>query len=90
MQSHYAPTKPLRLEAVCGREGEWLIGFGAVEGNSTLSRSGDLIEAAATLFDRLHEAEAQPCAGIAVAPVPRHGLGIAINDRLTRAAAAPG
>ena len=59
----------------------------AVLGNSSLSQSGDLIEAAATLFDRLHQAEASDSSGIAVAPIPDHGLGRAINDRLRRAAA---
>jgi L-threonylcarbamoyladenylate synthase len=87
MQSHYAPARPLRLDVRGAREGEWLIGFGPITGNSTLSSSGDLVEAAASLFDRLHEADAQPCIGIAVAPIPRMGLGIAINDRLARAAA---
>jgi L-threonylcarbamoyladenylate synthase len=87
MQSHYAPSKPLRLDASAPEPGEWMIGFGGVQGDSSLSTSGDLVEAAAALFDRLHEAEAQPRPAIAVAPVPRHGLGLAINDRLARAAA---
>ena len=69
--------------------GEWLIGFGAVDGDSSLSRSADLVEAAANLFDRLHEAEAQDRPRIAVAPVPDEGLGQAINDRLRRAAVPP-
>ena len=87
LASHYAPAKPIRLGAT-GRNGrEWLIGFGPVEGDSTLSASGDLVEAAASLFDRLHEADASPAAAIAVAPVPQHGLGAAIADRLRRAAA---
>jgi L-threonylcarbamoyladenylate synthase len=87
MRSHYAPAKPLRLEAIAPEPGEWMIGFGAVPGDSNLSASGDLVEAAATLFDRLHEAETRHCAAIAVAPVPHEGLGLAINDRLARAAA---
>src|SRR3546814_12592456 len=58
LASHYAPLKPLRLDAVDERDGEWLIGFGDIAGDSSLSRSGDLVEAAAALFDRLHEAEA--------------------------------
>jgi L-threonylcarbamoyladenylate synthase len=52
-----------------------------------LSASGDLVEAAASLFDRLHEADRQTQSRIAVAPVPDSGLGLAINDRLRRAAA---
>ena len=87
LASHYAPVKPLRLDAVESSPEEWLIGFGAVAGDSSLSRTGDLIEAAANLFDRLHEAEAQDQPRIAVAPVPTAGLGQAINDRLRRAAA---
>ena len=87
LASHYAPAKPIRLGATERREGEWLIGFGDVEGDSTLSASGDMVEAAAGLFDRLHEADASPAAAIAVAPIPSSGLGAAIADRLRRAAA---
>jgi L-threonylcarbamoyladenylate synthase len=90
LASHYAPSKPLRLEATQARGDEYLIGFGAVEGDANLSRSGDLVEAASRLFDLLHEADASPGARIAVAPVPREGLGAAINDRLRRAAAGRG
>lgn len=86
MASHYAPTKPLRLDATEPRDGEWLIGFGPVEGSSTLSASGDLVEAAAKLFAALHEADASGSGSIAVAPVPHEGLGSAIRDRLLRAA----
>lgn len=87
LASHYAPGKPLRLDATEARAGEWMIGFGPVAGNATLSAVGDLTEAAARLFDRLHEADASPRATIAVAPVPETGLGVAVNDRLRRAAA---
>ena len=87
MASHYAPSKPLRLNATDARAGEWLIGFGAVAGDVSLSASGDLTEAAARLFALLHEADANGASAIAVAPVPETGLGIAINDRLRRAAA---
>jgi len=87
LQSHYAPAKPLRLNATSADPGEWLIGFGEIAGNASLSRSGDLIEAAAGLFEKLHEAEAAQAPRIAVAPVPDTGLGAAINDRLRRAAA---
>jgi L-threonylcarbamoyladenylate synthase len=86
LASHYAPAKPLRLEATRAEADEWLIGFGAVGGDDTLSASGDLVEAAARLFDALHRADAGGRARIAVAPVPRDGLGEAINDRLARAA----
>jgi L-threonylcarbamoyladenylate synthase len=87
MASHYAPTKPVRLSASERREGEWLIGFGLVAGDDTLSASGDLTEAAARLFACLHHADTQAVDVIAVAPIPVLGLGQAINDRLRRAAA---
>ena len=87
LESHYAPAKPLRLNAREAEEDEWLIGFGPVPGDSSLSPSGNLVEAAANLFDRLHRAECEDRARIAVAPVPNEGLGAAINDRLRRAAA---
>ena len=87
LASHYAPAKPLRLNATERRDGEYLVGFGDVSGDSSLSASGDLVEAAAKLFECLHQAEDSPLPRIAVAPVPEEGLGIAINDRLRRAAA---
>jgi len=87
LASHYAPSKPLRLSAMSGAADEYLIGFGDISGDASLSPSGDLVEAAAVLFDSLHQADASAKTGIAVAPVPNHGLGAAINDRLRRAAA---
>jgi L-threonylcarbamoyladenylate synthase len=87
MQSHYAPSKPLRLNATNADPDEFLIGFAGVAGDESLSASGDLVAAAARLFDLLHEADASPKTRIAVAPVPNEGLGRAINDRLHRAAA---
>ena len=87
LASHYAPSKPLRLNATTAAPDEWLIGFGAVQGDTTLSADGDLIEAAAHLFDALHQAEDSPQLRIAIAPIPAGGLGDAINDRLRRAAA---
>lgn len=87
LASHYAPSKPLRLEADTAAEDEFLIGFGELSGDVSLSPSGDLVEAAASLFDLLHQADASEKARIAVAQVPEHGLGVAINDRLRRAAA---
>jgi len=87
MASHYAPAKPVRLDAEQAEADEWLIGFGAVAGDDSLSLSGDLDEAAANLFAALHRAEASPKPRIAVAPVPETGIGAAINDRLRRAAA---
>ncbi|MES2001991.1 MAG: L-threonylcarbamoyladenylate synthase [Pseudomonadota bacterium] len=87
LASHYAPAKPLRLNATTAEAGEYLIGFGAVAGDSNLSESGNIVEAAARLFDLLHLADRSDKARIAVAPIPNEGLGIAINDRLNRAAA---
>lgn len=87
LRSHYAPAKPLRLEVEEAEGDEWLVGFGAISGNATLSASGNMVEAAANLFERLHEAEATTARRIAVAPIPDKGLGAAINDRLRRAAA---
>jgi L-threonylcarbamoyladenylate synthase len=87
MRSHYAPSKPLRLEAEQANADEWLIGFGSISGDDNLSRGGILAEAASRLFHALHRAEAQAAPKIAVAPIPNHGIGLAINDRLRRAAA---
>ncbi|HVI98149.1 MAG TPA: L-threonylcarbamoyladenylate synthase [Sphingomonas sp.] len=86
LASHYAPSKPLRLNATDAAPDEWLIGFGAIAGDDTLSASGDLVEAAARLFDALHRADAAPRPRIAVAAVPGEGIGVAIDDRLRRAA----
>jgi len=85
--SHYAPGKPVRLLAAAAEADEFLIGFGAVAGDCTLSASGDVNEAAARLYACLHEAARAPQPRIAVAPVPDDGVGRAINDRLRRAAA---
>jgi L-threonylcarbamoyladenylate synthase len=86
MESHYAPAMPIRLNAQSPRAGEVLLGFGPVSGDLNLSPTGDLAEAAANLFDHLHQLDARGCP-IGVAPIPEHGLGVAINDRLRRAAA---
>ena len=86
LASHYAPHAHVRLNATEAKPDEVLLGFADIAGDLTLSSAGDLTEAAACLFDRLHELDAlrRP---IAVAPIPDHGLGRAINDRLRRAAA---
>ncbi|HEY1431511.1 MAG TPA: L-threonylcarbamoyladenylate synthase [Stellaceae bacterium] len=92
LASHYAPNLRVRLSAVAARPGEALLAFGpdAPSGFAEvlwLSRSGDLAEAAANLFAMLRRLD-RPCfTGIAVMPIPEHGLGRAINDRLRRAAA---
>jgi L-threonylcarbamoyladenylate synthase len=86
LASHYCPDKPLRLNAIEAQPGEYLIGFGPMACDANLSASGDLVEAAANLFAALHDADASPAQSIAVGPVPHAGLGLAINDRLARAA----
>lgn len=89
LASHYAPGAAVRLQARAAETGEILVGFGPVKGDLSLSPSGDLVEAAANLFHILREADllAGPQGRIAFAPIPEHGLGRAINDRLNRAAA---
>lgn len=88
---HYAPECPLRLDAREARPGEALLAFGADAPPASasvrnLSRSGDLIEAAANLYRFLHELDRGEFSAIAVRPIPDTGLGRAINDRLRRAA----
>lgn len=92
LASHYAPAKPLRLDAGAARGKEALLGFGpnVPPGYTTvlnLSPSGNLAEAAANLFAYLRQLDATVCDGIAAMPIPENGLGLAINDRLRRAAA---
>ena len=95
MSSHYAPHARLRLDARHVRPGEALLAFGptaiqaadAAVMTLNLSERGDLIEAAANFFSHLRALDASGVATIAVMPVPRTGLGEAINDRLQRAAA---
>ena len=86
LASHYAPSKPLRIDAIAAAADEYWIGFGPLDGDANLSPAGDLTEAAARLFDLLHAADTATKPKIAVAPVPDEGLGAAINDRLRRAA----
>lgn len=88
LASHYAPRRPVRLNAAEAGEGEVLLGFGPdAPPGPNLSPSGDLREAAANLFRMLHELDAEAGGAIAVMPIPETGLGLAINDRLRRAAA---
>ncbi|MES2916551.1 MAG: L-threonylcarbamoyladenylate synthase [Pseudomonadota bacterium] len=89
LASHYAPRAAVRLNATDAAIGEILVGFGPVKGALSLSETGDLAEAAARLFALLREADrlAGPGGRIGFAPVPETGLGLAINDRLRRAAA---
>ena len=87
LASHYAPKKPLRLDATRAEDGEYLIGFGPVAGDVTLSATGDPIEAATRLFDLLHQADTSYHPSIAVAPIPGPAIAAALRDRLYRAAA---
>ena len=92
LQSHYAPRAQLRLNSPTWRPDEAVLAFGAIAISPAraiinLSSSGDLVEAAANLFAALRELDASGAETIAVTPVPTHGLGEAINDRLERAAA---
>lgn len=89
MASHYAPGKPVRLDATEARPDEFWIGFGGTGGDCSLSEGGDLVEAAARLYDCLHQGAASQMPRIAVAPIPMKGVGRAINDRLKRAATPP-
>jgi len=92
LASHYAPDATVRLGATDVHEGEALLAFGpevpATAGPViNLSATGDLIEAAANLFAALRALDQSDVKKIAVMPIPKHGLGEAINDRLRRAAA---
>jgi len=89
MLKHYAPRIPTRINVTPEnkRDDEFYIGFGKINGNLNLSKDGNLIEAAANLFAYMHLAEEQSdYPAIAIAPIPETGLGLAINDRIRRAA----
>jgi L-threonylcarbamoyladenylate synthase len=91
IETHYAPSTPLRLNVVRPETGDALLAFGPnvpeFEGQSiNLSPQGDLEEAAAKLFAALRQLDQSGAAAIAVMPIPTQGLGEAINDRLQRAA----
>lgn len=91
---HYAPNTPIRLNADRLEDGEALLAFGPtllgralpVQAKKNLSEGGDLHEAAANLFGYLHALDKGGFKSIAVMGIPDTGLGIAINDRLKRAA----
>jgi L-threonylcarbamoyladenylate synthase len=92
LASHYAPHLPVRLNVQSVTPSEAFLAFGSdrsVKGGATrlnLSPQGNLNEAAANLFSMLRELDNPSYSGIAVAPIPGTGLGVAINDRLRRAA----
>ncbi|MBR1945221.1 MAG: translation factor Sua5, partial [Alphaproteobacteria bacterium] len=87
MLSHYAPRLPVRLNALEPEKGEAFLAFGKTEkATLNLSPSGDLKEAASHLFAYMRLLDDPKYKGIAVMPIPTFGLGLAINDRLKRAA----
>ena len=88
MENHYAPDLPLLLNQQESTSDCVFIGFGDIATHTefNLSPSGDLHEAAANLYHLLRKADSSGASAIAVAPIPKHGVGIAINDRLSRAA----
>ncbi len=86
LKSHYAPNASVRLNVTRLQQDEVLLGFGPVEAEFNLSPNGDLTQAAANLFKMLHMLDQSGVEKIAVSPIPDHGLGEAINDRLSRAA----
>jgi L-threonylcarbamoyladenylate synthase len=95
LASHYAPRARVRLNAASVEANEAALLFGdeipegadAARLTLNLSKSGDLVEAAAHLFSYLRQLDASGAATVAVSPIPEAGLGEAINDRLRRAAA---
>jgi L-threonylcarbamoyladenylate synthase len=95
LASHYAPARPVRLNATSVTGDEGLLAFGpqppaGANQMLNLSVSGDLTEAAANLFAHLRALDQAGNTRIAVMPIPQTGLGLAINDRLRRAAADDG
>ena len=102
LSKHYAPSIPVRMNAVDVEEGEALLAFGSTRFMSlrggghvsllsqdaarNLSEEGDLYEAASNLFKMLHDLDQDNFKAIAVMPIPQNGVGHAINDRLRRAA----
>ena len=93
LKSHYSPHTKMRLNVISPEDDEAFLAFGVAEPRKTtlnLSTTGDLTEAAANLFSMMRALDQMNLSTIAVTPIPQTGLGIAINDRLTRAAAPKG
>ena len=92
LESHYAPARPVRLGATTVGSDEGLLAFGPTPPTGAmltynLSPTGNLAEAAANLFAQMRALDRPGIGRIAVMPIPETGLGLAINDRLRRAAA---
>jgi L-threonylcarbamoyladenylate synthase len=90
LSRHYAPTKPVILNSTDIHPGDIQIGFGTHDGDFNLSTSGNLTEAAANLYHIMRKADMMEGVRIIIAPIPEESLGIAINDRLRRAATPEG
>lgn len=90
LTSHYAPNAKLRLNATEVLPGEALLAFGSPLAHSgamlNLSETSNLQEASEHLFDYLRELDKSGATHIAIMPIPTEGIGLAINDRLSRAA----
>ena len=91
LANHYAPATPIRLNAQHCRSDDALLAFGpnpvvGAKVTENLSPKGNLVEAAGNLFAMLHTLDVEGCTTIATMSVPEYGLGLAINDRLRRAA----
>lgn len=98
LEKHYSPNTPLRINATETYNGEALLAFGNLTLNQkscfknarkilNLSADGNIKEAAANLFSMLWELDLGNYSGIAVMPIPNLGIGVAINERLIKAAA---
>jgi L-threonylcarbamoyladenylate synthase len=91
LESHYAPNAAVYLNVTAPTNSQVYLGFGEYGMNAelNLSKSGDLYEAAHNLYAHLRKADEIACENnlsIAIAPIPNIGIGVAINDRLSRAA----
>ena len=96
LKSHYAPMTPVVLGSELDGDRVAILAFGADDPHGcreralacvNLSKQGDLIEAAANLYAAMKELDEVGASAICVEPVPETGVGVAINDRLRRAAA---
>ena len=87
LKKHYSPKLPLRTNAITAKKGEVLIGFGDnSQAYINLSPTANLEEAARNLYETLRKLDNNiKFSGIAINPIPNKGIGVAINDRLSRA-----
>ncbi len=87
LPKHYSPKLPLRTNVITAKKGEVLIGFGDnSKASINLSPTANLEEAARNLYETLRRLDNDiKFSGIAINPIPNEGIGVAINDRLSRA-----